>query len=93
MTKKVSIVAVLALITVGVVWLAAARNEFFDSKVYSGAVRYWFADGGMVYDWLRPGTPTGSRRRCATSRPTSWSTTSSRASPSSTRGRRSTWRC
>jgi alpha-1,2-mannosyltransferase len=58
-TKKVSIVAVLALVTVGIVWLAGTRNEFFDSKVYHGAVQYWFTDGGMVYDWLRPGTPYG----------------------------------
>jgi alpha-1,2-mannosyltransferase len=58
-TKKVATVVVLALITIGVVWLAATRNEFFDSKVYHGAVRYWFRDGGMVYDWLRPGTPYG----------------------------------
>ena len=49
----------LALIAIGIVWLAATRNEFFDSKVYYGAVQYWFRDGGMVYDWLRPGTPYG----------------------------------
>lgn len=59
MTKKVSIVAVLALITVGIVWLAEIRNGFFDSKVYYGAIQYWFRDGGMVYDWTRPGTPYG----------------------------------
>jgi alpha-1,2-mannosyltransferase len=58
-TKKVSIVVVLALITVGIVWLAETRNEFFDTKVYTGAIRYWFRDGGMVYDWTRPGTPYG----------------------------------
>jgi len=58
-TKKVSVVAALALLAVGIVWLAATRNEFFDSKVYYGAVQYWYRDGGMVYDWLRPGTPYG----------------------------------
>ena len=42
-----------------IVYLAARRNEFFDSKVYYGAVEYWFRDGGMVYDWMRPGTPYG----------------------------------
>jgi alpha-1,2-mannosyltransferase len=57
--KQVATVVVLALVTIGIVWLAATRNEFFDSKVYYGAVQYWFADGGMVYDWLRPGTPYG----------------------------------
>ncbi|MEV6306851.1 glycosyltransferase 87 family protein [Actinoplanes sp. NPDC051861] len=40
--------------------LAGIRNEFFDSKVYYGAIEYWFrGDGGMVYDWLRAGTPYG----------------------------------
>ena len=42
-----------------IVYLVGTRNQFFDSKVYSGALRYWFRDGGMVYDWLRPGTPYG----------------------------------
>ncbi len=39
--------------------VSGLRNEFFDSKVYHGAVQFWFRDGGMVYDWLRPGTPYG----------------------------------
>ncbi len=42
-----------------IVYLAETRNNFFDSRVYYGALRYWFRDGGMVYDWLRPGTPYG----------------------------------
>jgi alpha-1,2-mannosyltransferase len=58
-TRKVWIVAGLAVLTAGIVWLAEIRNGFFDSKVYYGAVQYWFRDGGMVYDWLRPGTPYG----------------------------------
>ncbi len=41
-------------------YLAEIRNEYFDSKVYYGAIQYWFhGDGGMVYDWLRPDTPYG----------------------------------
>jgi alpha-1,2-mannosyltransferase len=49
----------LALVTILIVYLAETRNEFFDSRVYYGAIKYWFRDGGMVYDWLRPGTPYG----------------------------------
>ena len=50
----------LALITLVIDFLAERRNEYFDSKVYYGAIQYWFhGDGGMVYDWLRPGTPYG----------------------------------
>jgi alpha-1,2-mannosyltransferase len=56
---QILIVAVLVVITAGIVLLAEMRNEFFDSKVYYGAVQYWFRDHGMVYDWLRPGTPYG----------------------------------
>ena len=52
----------LATITLVINFLAERRNGYFDSKVYYGAIQYWFrGDGGMVYDWLRPGTQ--SRRR------------------------------
>jgi alpha-1,2-mannosyltransferase len=57
--RRILIVVAFALITVGIVYLAERRNGFFDSKVYYGAVQYWFRDHGMVYDWLRPGTPYG----------------------------------
>jgi len=41
-------------------YLAEIRNGYFDSKVYYGAIQYWFhGDGGMIYDWLRPETPYG----------------------------------
>ncbi|WP_097320040.1 glycosyltransferase family 87 protein [Paractinoplanes atraurantiacus] len=60
MKRKIGIVAVLALIALFIVYLAETRNGYFDSKVYYGAIQYWFrGDGGMVYDWLRPGTPYG----------------------------------
>jgi alpha-1,2-mannosyltransferase len=60
MKRKIGIVALLALTAVFIVYLAETRNGYFDSKVYYGAIRYWFSgDGGMVYDWLRPGTPYG----------------------------------
>ncbi|AEV82471.1 membrane protein [Actinoplanes sp. SE50] len=48
-----------ALLAVVLIFTAVHRNQFFDSKVYYGAVKYWFRDGGMVYDWLKPGTPYG----------------------------------
>ena len=49
----------LAATAVGLVVLAVFRNSYFDSRVYHGAIVYWFRDGGMVYDFLRPGTPYG----------------------------------
>ena len=59
MRKQIAMVAGLVSVTVLIVWLAETRNTFFDSRVYYGAIQYWFRDGGMVYDWLRPGTPYG----------------------------------
>ncbi len=59
MTKKIFILAGLVLVTAAVLVLLEQRNQFFDSKVYSGAVRYWLRDHGMIYDFLRAGTPYG----------------------------------
>jgi alpha-1,2-mannosyltransferase len=59
MTRKIGIVASLVLVTTLIVYLAETRNGFFDSRVYYGALQYWFRDHGMVYDWMRPGTPYG----------------------------------
>ena len=42
MRKRAWILAGLVLVTAGIVLLAVDRNEFFDSKVYYGAVQYWF---------------------------------------------------
>jgi alpha-1,2-mannosyltransferase len=60
MRLKVLILTLLGLITLVINYLAETRNGYFDSKVYYGAIQYWFhGDGGMVYDWLRPDTPYG----------------------------------
>jgi alpha-1,2-mannosyltransferase len=58
-TRRAPIIAALVALTAAVLWWTAAVHRFFDSQVYSGAVRYWFRDDGMVYDWLQPGTPYG----------------------------------
>ncbi len=60
MTRRAWIIAALAaLVSAAVLWWTAELHFFFDSRVYSGAVRYWFREDGMVYDWLQPGTPYG----------------------------------
>lgn len=59
MIRRVSVVTGLTVVTAAVLFALQIRNRFFDSKVYYGAMRYWFVDHGMVYDWLRPGTPYG----------------------------------
>jgi alpha-1,2-mannosyltransferase len=58
-TRRAWIIAALAALTAGVLWWTADLHAFFDSKVYSGAVHYWFRGDGMVYDWLQPTTPYG----------------------------------
>jgi alpha-1,2-mannosyltransferase len=59
MKRKIGLVVALALIALAINYLAGTRNGYFDSSVYYGAIEYWFRDHGMVYDWLRPGTPYG----------------------------------
>jgi alpha-1,2-mannosyltransferase len=60
MRPKIVILSLSGLLTLAITYLAETRNEYFDSKVYYGAIQYWFhGDGGMVYDWLRPETPYG----------------------------------
>ncbi|WP_433302393.1 glycosyltransferase 87 family protein [Actinoplanes sp. CA-030573] len=60
MKPKIVILSLLVALTLLIDYLAENRNRYFDSKVYYGAIQYWFhGDGGMVYDWMRPGTPYG----------------------------------
>lgn len=49
----------LAAVAAFVLWWSADHHFYFDSSVYAGAVRYWFRDDGLVYDYLTPGTPYG----------------------------------
>jgi alpha-1,2-mannosyltransferase len=58
-TRRLLILVVLAASAAAVLWLAEARNHFFDLRVYDGAVTWWLRDGGMLYDWKRPGTRYG----------------------------------
>ncbi len=58
MTRRATL-AGLAVLAVVLLWWSAAFHDFFDSAVYSGAVRHWFRDGGMVYDFLEEGTRYG----------------------------------
>jgi alpha-1,2-mannosyltransferase len=39
--------------------LAPGHRGWFDVGVYYGTVRYWRHDGGVIYDYQRPGTPFG----------------------------------
>ena len=59
MTRRASVAAGLAVLAALLLWWSAAFHDFFDSSVYSGAVRYWLGDGRMVYDFLEEGTRYG----------------------------------
>ncbi|MFI5933234.1 glycosyltransferase 87 family protein [Actinoplanes sp. NPDC051494] len=56
---RIPLLVVLTLTAAGVLVWSAIHHFYFDSTVYSGAVRYWFRDGGMVYDYLLSGSPYG----------------------------------
>jgi alpha-1,2-mannosyltransferase len=53
------LLGVLAATAAGVLAWSAVHHSYFDSTVYAGAVRYWFREDGLVYDYLTPGTPYG----------------------------------
>ncbi|UWZ38254.1 DUF2029 domain-containing protein [Dactylosporangium roseum] len=57
--KKVLIVAAFWAVVGAFLSVAAARNGYFDLKVYYGAMDYWVNRGGDIYDYLVPGTPYG----------------------------------
>jgi alpha-1,2-mannosyltransferase len=43
----------------GFLLVAADRHGTFDLKIYYGALNHWVNDGGMLYDFLKPGTRYG----------------------------------
>lgn len=59
MTRRIVILAVAATAAAASLVWTAIHHFYFDSGVYAGAVRYWFRDGGLVYDYLKEGTPYG----------------------------------
>ncbi|HZN18935.1 MAG TPA: glycosyltransferase 87 family protein [Micromonosporaceae bacterium] len=56
--REVLAVAALAVAVAVFLWLVAVRHGFFDLNVYFGALNHW-ADGGQLYDYLRPRTEYG----------------------------------
>jgi alpha-1,2-mannosyltransferase len=58
-TRRLLLLAVLGAGAAALLTWSAVFHFYFDTGVYAGAVRYWFRDGGLVYDYLNPGTPYG----------------------------------
>ena len=56
--RKAGIVAALAVVVGVFDYIIAMRHGFFDLNVYFGALNYW-AEGGVLYDYLRPRTEYG----------------------------------
>ncbi|MEV4637404.1 glycosyltransferase 87 family protein [Actinoplanes sp. NPDC049548] len=59
MTRRILLLVALAAAAAGYLIWSGIFHFYFDSGVYAGAVRYWFRDGGLVYDYLKEGTPYG----------------------------------
>jgi len=56
--RRVVTVVALAVFVLAFDFVVAMRRGFFDLNVYYGALNYW-ADGGQIYDFLRPRTEYG----------------------------------
>ncbi|WP_305789316.1 glycosyltransferase 87 family protein [Symbioplanes lichenis] len=59
MTRRLLLLVVLGAGAAALLIWSAVFHFYFDTSVYAGAVRYWFRDGGLIYDYLTPGTPYG----------------------------------
>jgi alpha-1,2-mannosyltransferase len=51
--RRIAVVAAVALATAAFLSVATIQHNFFDLKVYYGAINYWVHDGGQIYDWLK----------------------------------------
>jgi len=57
--RRIAIVAAAVVATAAFLYVATIRHDFFDLKVYYGALNYWVHDGGQIYDWLKPNSKYG----------------------------------
>jgi alpha-1,2-mannosyltransferase len=52
-------VALLALTVTTFIAIVPGKRGWFDVGVYYGTVHHWIHDGGLIYDYVRPGTHYG----------------------------------
>jgi alpha-1,2-mannosyltransferase len=57
--RQVLVVAALAVAVAAFLAVAAVGHDFFDLRVYYGALRHWARHGGEIYDWLKPNSKYG----------------------------------
>jgi len=57
--RRIAVIVAVVLATAAFLSFAAMRHDFFDLKVYYGAINYWVHDGGQIYDWLKPNSKYG----------------------------------
>lgn len=57
--RRIAIVAGVVVATAAFLSVATIQHDFFDLKVYYGAINYWVHDGGQIYDWLKPDSKYG----------------------------------
>lgn len=51
--NQILFVVGLAVLVAAFLSVAAVGHNFFDLRVYFGAINYWAHDGGEIYDWLK----------------------------------------
>lgn len=57
--NQILLVAALAVLVAAFLSVAAVGHNFFDLRVYHGALTYWAREGGEIYDWLKPASKYG----------------------------------
>lgn len=57
--NQVLFVVGLAVLVAAFLSVAAVGHNFFDLRVYSGAINYWAHGDGEIYDWLKPASKYG----------------------------------
>jgi alpha-1,2-mannosyltransferase len=57
--RRIAVIVAVVLATAAFLSFATMRHDFFDLKVYYGAINYWVHDGGQIYDWLKPNSKYG----------------------------------
>lgn len=57
--NQVLLVAAFAVLVAAFLSVAAVGHNFFDLRVYHGAINYWAHGDGEIYDWLKPNSRYG----------------------------------
>jgi alpha-1,2-mannosyltransferase len=57
--RRIAVTVAAVVATAAFLSVATIRHDFFDLKVYYGAIDYWVHGGGQIYDWIKPDSKYG----------------------------------